>query len=159
MREILNENPSYVFFKFGGRGPTGAMGHEVDDWLSLATDRSYIPLGSLVAYGVNAPDERRGSVPLRGIGFAQDVGGAIKRNRIDIFCGGDARANYVASHLDAQGPGLGAAGPLTAYLEQFISVNCSKGDQPCSTMTIRRSWPAPGKGISASCPPWAIATA
>ena len=104
VREILNENPSYVFFKFGGRGPTGAMGHEVDDWLSLATDRSYIPLGSLVAYGVNAPDERRGSVPLRGIGFAQDVGGAIKRNRIDIFCGGDARANYVASHLDAKGP-------------------------------------------------------
>ena len=39
-----------------------------------------------------------------GIGFAQDVGGAIKRNRIDIFCGGDARANYVASHLDARGP-------------------------------------------------------
>lgn len=37
---------------------------------------------------------------LRGIGFAQDVGGAIKRNRIDIFCGGNDRANYVASHLD-----------------------------------------------------------
>ena len=104
VREILNDNPSYVFFKFGGRGPTGAMGHEVDDWLSLATVRSFIPLGSLVAYGVNAPDERRGSVPLRGIGFAQDVGGAIKRNRIDIFCGGEARATYVASHLDAKGP-------------------------------------------------------
>ena len=104
VREILNDNPSYVFFKFGGRGPTGAMGHTVDDWLSLATDRSYIPLGSVVAYGVNIPDEKLGSVPLRGIGFAQDVGGAIKRNRIDIFCGGNERANYVASHLDAHGP-------------------------------------------------------
>lgn len=104
VREILNDNPSYVFFKLGSRGPTGAMGHEVDGWLSLATDRSFIPLGSLVAYGVNAPDERRGSAPLRGIGVAQDVGGAIRRNRIDIFCGGDARANYVASHLDARGP-------------------------------------------------------
>lgn len=104
VREILNDNPSYVFFKFGGRGPTGAMGHTVDDWLSLAVDRGFIPLGSIVAYGVNAPDEKRGEVPLRGIGFAQDVGGAIKRNRIDIFCGGNERANYVASHLDAKGP-------------------------------------------------------
>lgn len=104
VREILNENPSYVFFKFGGRGPTGAMGHVVDDWLSLATDRDYIPLGSIVAYGVNLPDMARGSQPIRGIGFAQDVGGAIKRNRIDIFCGGSDRSNYVASHLDAKGP-------------------------------------------------------
>lgn len=104
VREILNGNPSYVFFKFGTRGPTGAMGHTVDDWLSLATDRNYIPLGSVVAYGVNIPDQKKGTVPLRGIGFAQDVGGAIKRNRIDIFCGGDDRANYVASFLDARGP-------------------------------------------------------
>lgn len=104
VREILHENPSFVFFKFGGRGPTGAIGHTVDDWLSLATDRKFIPLGSIVAYGVNVPDSDRGSVPLRGIGFAQDVGGAIKRNRIDIFCGSGERANYVASHLDARGP-------------------------------------------------------
>ena len=104
VREILNENPSYVFFKFGGRGPTGAMGHTVDDWLSLATDRTFIPLGSVIAYGVNIPDEKKGALPLRGIGFSQDVGGAIKRNRIDIFCGGNDRANYVASFLDAHGP-------------------------------------------------------
>lgn len=104
VREILNGNPSYVFFKYGSRGPTGAMGHTVDDWLSLATDRSFIPLGALVAYGVNIPDEKRGTQPLRGLGFAQDVGGAIKNNRIDIFCGGNERANYVASFLDAHGP-------------------------------------------------------
>ena len=56
VNEILHENPSYVFFRFGNRGPTGAMGQVVDDWLSLATDRKYIPLGAVVAYGVNAPD-------------------------------------------------------------------------------------------------------
>lgn len=104
VNEILHGNPSYVFFKFGHRGPTGAMGHVVDGWLSLATDRKFIPLGSVVAYGVNIPDQEKGAVPLRGIGFAQDVGGAIKRNRIDIFCGGDEHANYVASHLDKKGP-------------------------------------------------------
>ena len=102
--EILQDNPSYVFFKFGHRGPTGAMGQVVDGWMSLATARDFIPLGSVVAYGVNIPDAEKGTAPLRGIGFAQDVGGAIKKNRIDIFCGGDERANYVASHLDAKGP-------------------------------------------------------
>lgn len=102
--EILQDNPSYVFFKFGRHGPTGAMGQVVDSWMSLATDRSVIPLGSVVAYGVNAPDAVKGTIPLRGIGFSQDVGGAIKRNRIDIFCGGDERAEYVAAHLDAKGP-------------------------------------------------------
>ncbi|MDR3320784.1 MAG: MltA domain-containing protein [Desulfovibrio sp.] len=104
VREILNDNPSYVFFRFGNHGPTGAMGHEVDAWLSLATSRSFIPLGAVIAYGVNVPDQRLGRIPLRGIGFAQDVGGAIKGNRIDIFCGSNERANYAASYLDAKGP-------------------------------------------------------
>ncbi|MBQ9406237.1 MAG: murein transglycosylase A [Desulfovibrio sp.] len=104
VREILNENPSYVFFKFGTQGSVGAMGYTVDDWLSLATDKNFIPMGAIVAYGVNVPNEKKGSVPLRGIGFAQDVGGAIKRNRIDIFCGSDSHGNFVASFLDAKGP-------------------------------------------------------
>ncbi|MDR2745136.1 MAG: MltA domain-containing protein [Desulfovibrio sp.] len=104
VREILNDNPSYVFFRLGDRGPIGAMGHEVDAWLSIATSRNHIPLGAVVAYGVNVPDRQQDRVPLRGIGFAQDVGGAIKGSRIDIFCGSDERAGYVASHLDAKGP-------------------------------------------------------
>ncbi len=104
VNEILHDNPSFVFFKLEGTGPTGAMGYVVDDWKSLATDRSFIPLGSIVAYGVNIPDPKRGKMALRGIGFAQDVGGAIKKNRIDIYCGSDQRANYVASFLDAKGP-------------------------------------------------------
>lgn len=104
VEEILHDNPSFVFFKLSKQGPTGAMGFEVQDWVSLATDRSVIPLGSIVAYGVNIPDASRTSQPLRGIGLAQDVGGAIKRNRIDIYCGTSERSNYVASFLDAKGP-------------------------------------------------------
>ena len=103
-KEIFNENPSYVFFKFGLRGSMGAMGYQVDDWLSLATDPRYIPLGAVVAFGVNAPDPQTGRFPLRGIGFAQDTGGAIKKDRIDIYAGGSDRGNYVASFLDASGP-------------------------------------------------------
>ncbi|MBQ7585475.1 MAG: MltA domain-containing protein [Desulfovibrionaceae bacterium] len=104
VNEILHDNPSFIFFKLGGSGPTDALGNVLDDFRSLATDRSYIPLGSLVAYGVNLPDQKRGKLGHRGIGFALDVGGAIKKNRIDIYCGSDERANYVASFLDANGP-------------------------------------------------------
>lgn len=104
MNEIFFANPSYVFFRFSNRGATGAIGRKVDDWLSLATDRNFLPLGGIVAYAVNAPDPDHGTVPLRGLGFAQDTGGAIKGNRIDIYCGGSERGNYVASFLDAAGP-------------------------------------------------------
>ncbi len=102
--EIFRENPSYVFFRLGDKGATGALGTVVDPWLSLATDRKFIPLGSVVAYGVNLPHETKGKVPLRGIGFTQDVGGAIKRNRFDIFTGNGDEAEYTSFHLDAKGP-------------------------------------------------------
>ncbi len=102
--EILELNPSYVFFRLNEHGSRGAMGQTVDSWRSLATDRKFIPLGSVLAYGVNVPHMSKGEVPLRGIGFAQDVGGAIKNNRIDVFCGGGEDANYAASFLDTKGP-------------------------------------------------------
>ncbi len=103
-KEIFSENPSYVFFTFGNRGAIGTMGCPIEDWLSLATDPERIPLGAVVAFGVNIPDPKAGSVPLRGIGFAQDTGGAIKENRIDIFAGGSDRGRTVACLLDASGP-------------------------------------------------------
>ncbi len=104
MQEIFFRNPSYVFFKFTTRGSMGAIGHTLDEWLSLATDPSYLPLGGVIAYGVNVPDPEHGRAPLRGIGFAQDIGGAIRGNRIDLYSGASDRANYVASFLDARGP-------------------------------------------------------
>jgi membrane-bound lytic murein transglycosylase A len=103
VREVLNWNPSYVFFRFG-TGARGAMGALVDEWMSLAVDRNYVPLGAVLAFGMNMKDVGNTITPMRGIGFSQDVGGAIKRNRIDLFCGASERAEYVASKLDAKGP-------------------------------------------------------
>ncbi len=102
--DILKQNPSYVFFRYGEKGAVGAMGSVVDPLLSLATDRKFIPLGAIVAYGVNMPHILKGVSPMRGIGFTQDVGGAIKTNRFDVFMGGGKEAEFVASHLDAHGP-------------------------------------------------------
>ena len=104
VNEILFENPSYVFFKLGNAGAIGAMGYPLRPWASIATDRKVVPLGSVVAYGVNIPDRDKGAAPLRAIGLAQDVGGAIKRNRVDIFCGNGDEAEYVACKLDKRGP-------------------------------------------------------
>ena len=93
-------NQSYVFFRWGTR-PKGAMDTSVHPWVSLAVSRPFIPLGAVVAYGVYLPE--KGGQALRGIGLAQDTGGAIKGNRIDIFCGEGVRAASIAGHLDAQG--------------------------------------------------------
>ena len=103
-KEIFSGNPSYVFFRFGTRGSVGTMGGTVEPWISLATDPDLIPLGAVVAFGVNVPGEGAESVPLRGIGLAQDTGGAIKGGRIDIFAGGTGRGRRVACLLDAAGP-------------------------------------------------------
>ena len=102
---LLNENPSYVFFKKSNTNDAiGAMGRPLQDWQSIAVDRRVIPLGSIVALGVTLPDEKFGEIPFYALMLAQDTGGAIKRNRIDIFCGSSDRAAYVAARLDSLGP-------------------------------------------------------
>ncbi len=101
--DILKENPSYVFFRTGTEGAKGAMGRVLDPLRSLATDRKFIPLGALVAYGVNVPHVLLGTSPLRGLAFTQDVGGAIKGNRFDIFMGHGPVAEFRASHLQSHG--------------------------------------------------------
>ena len=119
VREILNENPSYVFFRYGSRGPTGAMGHVVDEWLSLAVDRSYIPLGAVVAFVVNVPDEKYGR-SASGRSVLPWTGGAIKQRRIDLFCGGSERATTWPAIRLFPGPGLGAEGGTVGSGERLL---------------------------------------
>ncbi len=101
--EILNTNPSYVFFKMGKGGARGAMGRVLTPLASLASDRRFIPLGAIVAYGLEMPHILLGKTPMRGLASTQDVGGAIKGNRCDIFMGGGPVAEYTASLLHNHG--------------------------------------------------------
>lgn len=99
--DLLNINPSYIFFrKLGdlpaGKGPIGAMGRSITPMRSVAIDPAYTPLGVPVWI------EKDGYDPLRSLMVAQDTGGAIKGpQRADIFYGsGDGAGNAAGTVKD-----------------------------------------------------------
>lgn len=88
LRDVLNSNPSYVFFRklpTGLSGPLGALGVPIAAERSLAVDPRYIPLGAPVFLSTTFPNSRQ---PLRQLMLAQDTGGAIKGAvRADFYWG------------------------------------------------------------------------
>lgn len=102
--ELFDQNPSYVFFRESDKGPYGAMGRPLTPWVSTAVDRKVLPHGSLTFIIVPLPD-RDGNMlrPFYGLTLPQDVGGAIKNNRMDFFCGAGPEAEHTAGFLNAQG--------------------------------------------------------
>lgn len=105
--DLLDTNPSYVFFKLAGPktvGSKGSMGRRITPWVSVATDQSVLPNGLLTLMNVALPDEEgEHCVPFNALTLPQDTGGAIKRNRVDLFCGNGDRATHTASYLDTRG--------------------------------------------------------
>jgi membrane-bound lytic murein transglycosylase A len=86
-KELLNTNPSYVFFREikdlpASSGPIGALSLPITDLRSVAVDPDYVPLGAPVWI------EKAGANPMNRLMIAQDTGGAIKgAQRADIFFG------------------------------------------------------------------------
>lgn len=99
--ELLATNPSYVFFRLADQGPYGSAGQVLTPLVSAAVDRSMVPLGAVFALDSRLPGER-GEIPFQGLMLAQDTGGAIKETRVDLFCGSDSRAEFVAGNLKSQ---------------------------------------------------------
>ncbi|WP_435530853.1 murein transglycosylase A [Pseudogemmobacter humi] len=100
--ELLNHNPSYIFFRrirglSTEKGPIGAMGRSVTPMRSLAVDPAFVPLGAPVWI------EKEGAAPLRRLMVAQDTGGAIKgAQRADIFYGfGDGAGQAAGAVKDS----------------------------------------------------------
>jgi membrane-bound lytic murein transglycosylase A len=102
-QDVLNSNPSYVFFHLrenADENPRGSLNVPLTANRSIAVDRRVIPLGSLVWMDTSLPD---GS-PLQRLMFAQDTGGAIKGSvRADVFFGTGDQAAVLAGTMKQPG--------------------------------------------------------
>ena len=105
LRDALNANPSYVFFRElkelkVEEGPIGALGVPLTAGYSLAVDRRFVPLGAPVYLATNYPlSEER----LERLMAAQDTGGAIRGVvRGDFFWGSGSDAGAQAGRMRNQ---------------------------------------------------------
>lgn len=102
--EIFDLNKSYVFFYESQQGPVGATGRPLTPWVTVATDKRVLPHGTPMMFVTGLPDTQGTHYrPFTGLMLSQDAGGAIKRNRIDVFFGPGEEAEYLAGHLDTKG--------------------------------------------------------
>lgn len=104
LQALLNENPSYVFFKElpqGLPGPLGALGVPLLPKQAIAVDKRYIPLGAPVFLSTTYPNSSR---PLNKLMMAQDTGGAIKGGvRADFYWGAGNQAGAAAGAMKQSG--------------------------------------------------------
>ena len=103
--EVLNSNPSYVFFtelNASLPGPLGSLNVPLTRERSLAVDPAYVTLGLPVWVDTQRPDAAKS--PYRRLMFAQDTGGAIKGAvRADLFFGFGPEAEQLAGNMKAPG--------------------------------------------------------
>lgn len=104
LRDLLNSNPSYVFFRelpAGLPGPLGALGVPIAAERSVAIDPKYVPLGAPIFLSTTQPNSQ---IPLKRLMVAQDTGGAIKGGvRADFFWGAGNEAGAKAGAMKQQG--------------------------------------------------------
>ncbi len=106
VQELLNANPSYVFFREEkiadpAQGPRGAQGVPLTPQRSIAVDPQFIPLGAPVYISTTVPN---GTTPLRRLVLAQDTGGAIRGPvRADFFWGFGQEAGEMAGRMKQAG--------------------------------------------------------
>jgi len=105
--EILDRNPSYVFFRElppradPSIGPPGALGVPLVPMRSIAVDRRFIALGAPVFLATTLPAS---DTPLQRLVFAQDTGGAIRGPvRADFFWGFGNEAGQQAGRMRQDG--------------------------------------------------------
>jgi len=109
IREILNHNESYVFFRTVEEGPVGSIGVALTGGRSIATDPAVFPRGALAFVKTRKPaigpgGEIRSWVPLTRFVLNQDTGGAITgAGRVDLFFGRGREAEIAAGHLKEEG--------------------------------------------------------
>ena len=105
--DLLNTNPSYVFFRevqskgSANEGPQGALGVPLTPQRSIAVDPRHVPLGAPVFLATTQPNS---PALLRRLMLAQDTGGAIRGVvRADYFWGFGDEAGREAGRMRQQG--------------------------------------------------------
>jgi len=107
--EIMNTNPSYVFFRaLETDGPVGGEGLPLTPGRSLAIDHTKFGYGTPMWVDIEHPDKGTnlagGVSPLQRLMIAQDTGGAIRGVvRGDYFWGYGAEAAAIAGRMKSQG--------------------------------------------------------
>lgn len=104
LAELLNANPSLVFFRelpVEGSGPQGAMGLALTPERSLAVDPRHVPLGAPIWLATTRPNSEQALTRLM---LGQDTGGAIRGVvRADFYWGSGAEAGSQAGKMRQQG--------------------------------------------------------
>jgi len=104
LKDLLNANPSYVFFRETANspdGPVGALGVPLTAERSIAVDPRSVPLGAPVFLATTRPGSTR---PLNRLVLAQDTGSAIKGAvRADFFWGFGKEAGEQAGRMKQPG--------------------------------------------------------
>lgn len=108
-REVLNHNPSYVFFRILENGPLGNINVPITPGRSLALDARLFPKGALAFISCQKPIVDSAGHITRWKEFSrfvlnQDTGGAIKgAGRADLFFGRGLYAEVTAGHMKHEG--------------------------------------------------------
>ena len=104
LQELLNANPSLVFFhelKAAGSGPPGALGLPLTPERSIAVDPRHTPLGAPVWLATTQPLSEQALTRLM---LAQDTGGAIRGPaRADFYWGSGPEAGSRAGRMKQTG--------------------------------------------------------
>ncbi len=107
--EVLNHNPSYIFFHQVDKGPLGSLGVLLTPGRSVALDPKLFPKGALGFISsqkplVNDQGDITGWTKFSRFVLHQDAGGAIKgAGRADIFWGSGPYAELTAGHMRHEG--------------------------------------------------------
>lgn len=109
LQEVLNHNPSYVFFQVQDNSPLGNLNVPVTPGRSVALDSKLFPKGALGFISCKKPVVNEQGEITEWKTFSrfvlnQDTGGAIKgAGRADLFWGSGPYAEIAAGHLQHEG--------------------------------------------------------